>query len=361
MRLVLALVVAMVAGMLGVPVAWAQAKAAPTWNTGRLDWQFQWAASATASSEYGPAAWSAKQLTGPPNTPGYGDYQTAWAPSLREGGVEWLELAYRYPVIPSNVQIHENLNEGSVVRVQLQPEGGGDWVTVLDRPLDLARELRTEGVVINVVGVHDYVGATRRVRIEVDTARPGWEEIDAVALIGKYVVGAVEDGQSTGAYRWWAGNATASSQYGEEGYAAGQVTGIPNAPLGSDSGAAWAPRTQDGDAETLEVQYPQPLIATELNIVESCSPGFVRKLEAQTQEGDWVTLWEGEDPTTEAGTFRIDLRGNTVPAHWYRITTDNNVPGWNEVDAVELVGNPHPDHPVRDETQDAPAEKGAVG
>jgi hypothetical protein len=318
------------------------------WSNNRIDWQFQWAAAASASSQYSEGGWSAQQLVGYPNTFAAGDHATAWAPATVDRAIESIELTYRYPVIPTFVQIRETSNEGSVVKVQLLPEDaeGGEWVTVLERTLDPAVKPKNESVTINDVGTPGFNRPTRRVRLEIDTSRPGWEEIDAVALIGKFLVGPAGSDMSTGAYRLWPLSARASSQYGEPpAYSPQKATGAPDTPLGTDAGTAWAPGVRDGGLETLEVTYMRVLVATEVNIVESCGPGAVRKLEAQVADGGWVTLWEGQDPTSAPGTFSISLAGNQTPANWYRITLDTSVPGWNEIDAVELVGNPHPDFP----------------
>jgi len=159
------------------------------------------------------------------------------------------------------------------------------------------------------------------------------------------VVGQVGSGYSSGAYRWWASNATASATYSNAeltaGYSPWQVTGMPDSP-GGDNGTAWAPPAEDGGAEWLEVYYLRALVPTELNIYENCGPGFVREVEAQNEQtAEWLTIWQGHDPTTEApGVFSVPLGGNSFPAHIFRIHVDTAVPGWNEIDAVEVVGNP---------------------
>jgi hypothetical protein len=65
----------------------------------------QWASSATASSEYGNPDWAAHQATGAPDTPECGDLVSAWA-SYDQYTVEWLEVGYATPVVPSEVNIY---------------------------------------------------------------------------------------------------------------------------------------------------------------------------------------------------------------------------------------------------------------
>lgn len=330
-------------------VAVAQDDLATRWPTNirELHWQRQWVAEAVASSSYAETgAWSTEQLLGAPNVVGYYDSPAAWAPAVKDGGVEWIELSYTWPVIPSDIQIIESCGAGAVTRVQLQPLGGGGWVTVLEQAPPGDARVNPEQPMLLVVSARDFGQPTRRVRVEIDTAVPGWNEIDAVGLLGTYVLGARGSGLSTGAYRLWAENALASSTYaGAEGrsrYSPWQATGVPNAAPG-DHPEAWATAAEDGGLEWLQVEYPWAVVPTEMNIHENCAPGFVRRIEAvDTRTGQWVTIWEGADPTVEpGGVFNVAL-STDVPANQYRIHIDTAVPGWNEIDAVELVGNPVP-------------------
>jgi hypothetical protein len=139
----------------------------------------QWAVGATASSEYGADAWSAMQATGEPDTTEYGDFATAWAPSVSDGGEEWLELTFERAVIPSEVVVYESSGNGFLTAIELWDPAAEAWVTAWQ-----GEDGSPEFVVgfspdLEPVGV-----ATDRVRITIDTAVPGWNEVDAVALIG---------------------------------------------------------------------------------------------------------------------------------------------------------------------------------
>jgi len=324
--------------------AFAQAYDPAQWapNIRELHWQRQWALEATASSSYNETgSWSVEQVLGPPDTAGYGDHGTAWAPKNRDGGVEWLELTYRWPVIPDSIQIIESCGAGAVKRVQVQPLDGGAWVTVLEQQ---PRADERIGPIINVVDASEFGQATKRVRVEIDTGIPEWNEIDAVALMGTYVIGAHGSGLSTGAYRLWATGAQASSSYSnvqeKERYSPWQTTGLPNTPPG-DYGTAWAPQFENAGMEWLQVGAQWVISATEMNIHENCGPGFVRRIEAKDARNDqWVTVWEGADPTEPpAGVLSVPLHGG-IHTNTFRIHVDTSVPGWNEIDAVEIVGNP---------------------
>ena len=90
----------------------------------------QWASSAAASSEYGPDSWSANQATGEPDTPEYGDFATAWAPSGTDIGPQWIELGYDVAVRPTEIVIWESSGAGFVTRVEAVDARTGETVTL---------------------------------------------------------------------------------------------------------------------------------------------------------------------------------------------------------------------------------------
>jgi hypothetical protein len=139
----------------------------------------QWAVSATASSEYGADAWSAAQATGEPDTPEYGDYVTAWAPSSSDGGPAWLELGYEQAVIPTEVVIWETSGNGFVTRVDAWNAEAGAWVTLWE-----GQDQSPQFVVGFSPDLTPVDFATDRLHISIDTDVPGWNEVDAVALAG---------------------------------------------------------------------------------------------------------------------------------------------------------------------------------
>jgi hypothetical protein len=139
----------------------------------------QWAISATASSQYGSDAWSAQQVTGAPDTTQYGDFVTAWAPAARDDGPAWLELTYETPVVPTEVVIWETSGNGFVTRVQAWDAATSAWVTLWE-----GEDGSPEFVVGFSPDLTPQAFATDRLRIDIDTDTPGWNEVDAVALIG---------------------------------------------------------------------------------------------------------------------------------------------------------------------------------
>jgi hypothetical protein len=140
----------------------------------------QWAVSATASSQYGDDAWSAMQAVGAPDTPECGDYTTAWATADYDT-VEWIELDYDTPVLPTAVNIFQTYNPNQVIQVALR-DLAGDYQTVyLGTPQEESGDcpfvlhIPVEGVDWQVDGI----------KITIDqTELEDWNEIDAVELVG---------------------------------------------------------------------------------------------------------------------------------------------------------------------------------
>ena len=150
----------------------------------------------TAAQRAREPAWGVGQAVGAPDTMTAGDQRTAWAPAAADGGTEWLQLGYENAVEIAQVRVRETCGAGSIAKVAAILEGGREAViwqgrhqaidSIVDAPFNAPAGL-----------------TTRAVKVYLDTARvPGWNEIDAVELIGR-------DGT-----RQWAKTSSASSSYG---------------------------------------------------------------------------------------------------------------------------------------------------
>ena len=121
--------------------------------------------------------------------------------------------------------------------------------------------------------------------------------------------------------------------WGEE-----QILGPPDTATASDASTAWASREQDAGPEWLQVEFENPVDVAEVRIRETFNPGAISKVTGMVN-GQEVVLWEG---TATGGTAPRDfvvpvqghLQANSVVVH----LDTARVPGWNEIDAVELVG-----------------------
>jgi hypothetical protein len=141
----------------------------------------------------------------------------------------------------------------------------------------------------------------------------------------------------------WAIQAKASSSYqdaeGVAPWSANQATGAPNVDKYGDDGKAWTSKSPDGGIEWLDLTFPKAVFATEVRIRESCGSGAVIKVEVFDDKGAPHVVWAGNDPTKELNYFPVKFDKTTYKTDRVKITLATNVvPGWNEIDAVQLVG-----------------------
>lgn len=142
----------------------------------------QWGNSAEASSEFAVPEWSAEQVIGNPDAPGCGDYQFAWA-SAASDSIETLIVGFSEEVYPLEINILESFNPDQVVKVEvLDPETGAYYTVLQKNPVKVDRPCPFE-LKVAVDGINFK---TNQVRITVDQSQLGlgWNEIDAVQLIG---------------------------------------------------------------------------------------------------------------------------------------------------------------------------------
>jgi hypothetical protein len=118
-----------------------------------------------------------------------------------------------------------------------------------------------------------------------------------------------------------------------------QATGAPDTERAGDIPTAWASLNPDDGAEWLRVDFDQVVTISEVRIRESFNPGAVSKVAAILQDGKEQVLWEGFDPTIDApGDFVVQAEGDVVSKSIKIYLETTRKEGWNEIDAVELVG-----------------------
>ncbi|MBI4615264.1 MAG: DUF4200 domain-containing protein [Planctomycetes bacterium] len=159
----------------------------------------------------------------------------------------------------------------------------------------------------------------------------------------------------------WAISARASSEYSAEGWSAIKATGEPDTPVAGDHPTAWASREADGGVETLELEFRHAVVPVRIRVHESFNPGAVVRIEAQAGENAPLVLWEGKDATAAPlGVLDVELAPAPGPVRKIRLVLDTRlVAGWNEIDAVDLVGGIAP--ASRDSTvSPVPAREEAV-
>jgi hypothetical protein len=286
----------------------------------------QWATSAEASSEYGADGWSAAQATGEPNSDVCGDSSLAWASAIASEQAS-LTVMFSVAVVPTQINIHQNYNPGSITGIDLITSDGGELIQVTDSgdpggmpcPGVLAIDILGEAPPVN--GVIIYV----------DQAEIGnWNEIDAVELVGTVTPG-IE-------VSMWADEAQASSQYGDTSWSAAQATGAPDTEGCADAVTAWASATSSGIDE-LDVYFPIPVIPTHLDIYQTYNPGSITGVDLLLEDGSVVPVTNSADTGTECpGVFSLSIE-TEVAAIGVAIHVDQTeIANWNEIDAVQLTG-----------------------
>jgi hypothetical protein len=138
----------------------------------------------------------------------------------------------------------------------------------------------------------------------------------------------------------WAVYALASSEYGSEGYSALQATGPPNTPDCGDQDTAWASYEKD-TVEWLEVYYTAAVYPTEIHIHQTHTPNQIVKVEVLDEDASYHTVYEGTPELTDCPhILTVTIEDADYMVQSVKITVDQSLLPWDEIDAVELVGTP---------------------
>ncbi|MFZ5881526.1 MAG: hypothetical protein ACOY0R_19340 [Chloroflexota bacterium] len=152
--------------------------------TAAVDGQYlrQWAISATASSEYGSTSWTAMQATGAPNVDECGDNGQAWA-SFSNNTLEWIELTYATPVVPTEINIYQSYNPSQVVQVDVISPDGITYTVWTGTPefVEFCPDLMTITIDLD----EEILAQKVVVIIDQSVLKTSWNEIDAVELVGR--------------------------------------------------------------------------------------------------------------------------------------------------------------------------------
>lgn len=154
--------------------------------------------------------------------------------------------------------------------------------------------------------------------------------------------------------RQWASEAQASSEYGDPAWSAAQATGEPNTPECGDHQTAWASSTSN-TREWINLFYPTPVYATEIHIYQTYNPDQVVMVDLIDMQGNYINVYKGQPQKIENPCpyiLSISTASSGVLAQGVRITIDQSIIrlGWNEIDAVELIGVPGEGTPIRPPT-----------
>lgn len=212
----------------------------------------------------------------------------------------------------------------------------GDFDAALGA-IDAARQLRkppAEGEEVVAPSIILELDAFQKLVKEAAARAPG--------RVLPYLRPAVEAARLSGPDAQWASSAVASSEYRSPDYAPRQAAGAPDVRLASDSAKAWATKTADAGEEWLEVTFAQAVIARGVRVIQSYNPGAIVSLDVISDSGVGATIWVGPDrnryPGGLIGVLEAAVPAGFPPVRKVRVILDTRrVPGWNEIDAVQLL------------------------
>jgi hypothetical protein len=152
---------------------------------------------------------------------------------------------------------------------------------------------------------------------------------------------------ATGVVAQWGISAEASSEFASPEWSASQAVGSPDAPGCGDYQFAWASAASDS-IEILEVAFPRAVYPLEIQIHQSFNPDQIVKVEVlNPSNGAYYTvLQKNPVPVDRPCPFvlEVSVEGIEFMTDQVRITVDQSQLGlgWNEIDAVKLVGSLNP-------------------
>lgn len=118
-----------------------------------------------------------------------------------------------------------------------------------------------------------------------------------------------------------------------------QATGEPDTKNDGDYSTAWAPAEQDDGVQWIELTYAARA-ADRVRIHETYNPGAVVRLILFDEQGSVISEIPVNDTTRKApGYLEVTFPLTKKPVAAVRVVLDTlKITGWNEIDAVELVG-----------------------
>lgn len=149
----------------------------------------QWAIEAEASSQYAAdnaektAMWMPYHATGKPDCETYGDNGNAWVSKEQDKGIEWIKLTYNKAVNATEVRVRQNCGPGAIIKIELIDENGKSHIVFEGVDKTKYKENTIEWMMAKF-NKTDYKTKTIKITLATNSV-PGWNEIDAVQLIGE--------------------------------------------------------------------------------------------------------------------------------------------------------------------------------
>jgi hypothetical protein len=127
------------------------------------------------------------------------------------------------------------------------------------------------------------------------------------------------------------------------GYSNIQMIGKPNVKAYGDDKNAWSPAQENKGSEWIRASYTKTVNATEVRVRQNMGPGAITKVELFDDKGQSHLIWEGKDDNKYEPN-KIEYFVISFPKTSYKVKSvkltlaTDRVPGWNEIDAVQLIG-----------------------
>ena len=290
----------------------------------------RWATGVVAySSQYGADNWAATHALGYPDTwPAYGDRYNAWASLTPDGQREFIELSYDDPAPANYLVAVETYNPGAIDSVYTWNPDSSRYDLVWSGAVSPSPGQSRLFVVMFPTTPYPV----SRIRLALDSpAVSSWNEIDAVAI-----------GANGFTSRQWATSAVASSQYGPVYYSPSRATGPPDVyPNHSDDVDAWASLNPDGGREWIQLGYSEPCPIARVGVYQTFHPGAIDSIYVRDALDGTLQLVYSAIPAAQppvASILTALFPQTSFPVDAVRITlASDQVPGWNEIDAVLIA------------------------
>ncbi len=129
-------------------------------------------------------------------------------------------------------------------------------------------------------------------------------------------------------------------------YTPARAIGEPKVVYAGYNTEAWCPAQQNTGEDWLELSFATPKRASGIRVRQTFNPGAIVRVEAIEPDGTLHLWWQGNDPYKRPATREIAWFAVKVPPTPYlvaKVRLSLNlaaVPGWKQIDAVQLVSAP---------------------
>lgn len=134
-----------------------------------------------------------------------------------------------------------------------------------------------------------------------------------------------------------------SSQWSSGSWSATQALGAPNTFAYGDILTSWAPAPVNGSQEYLTLGFATATYSNGATIRETYGNGFVYQIDALDSSNVLHTVWTGSDPSLPGSPVDFSVAWSqtaflTTGLKIY-VDTNHNLSAWEEIDAVQLIGD----------------------